>query len=155
MASGDTLETAARQAQQIGIAEADPTLDLEGWDAAVKATILANVWMGADLHPADIDRGEIGSVEMVARHNTLQAGQTLKQVVECWRSEEDDSVRASVQLRALPESDLLAHLSGMEAGLVLHTDTMHDLTFIEGEGGPGQTAFGVLSDLVTIAREIS
>jgi homoserine dehydrogenase len=155
MASGDTLETAARQAQQIGIAESDPTLDLEGWDAAVKATILANVLMGADLRPADIERSGIGRVEMVARQDTLQAGQTLKQVVECWRSEEDDSVRASVQLQALPEADLLAHLSGMEAGIVLHTDTMQDLTIIEGEGGPGQTAFGVLSDLVAIAREIS
>jgi homoserine dehydrogenase len=82
-------------------------------------------------------------------------GQILKQVVECWRSEDDGSVRASVHLEALPEADRLAHLSGMEAGLILHTDTMQDLTIIEGEGGPGQTAFGVLSDLVTIAHEIS
>jgi homoserine dehydrogenase len=155
MASGDTLETAALEAQKIGIAEADPTLDLEGWDAAVKATILANVLMDAGLLPADIERSGVSRDAMVARHDALLPGQTLKQVVECWRSEEDDSVRASVQLQALPEADLLAHLSGMEAGLVLHTDTMQDLTIIEGEGGPGQTAFGVLSDLVTIAHQIS
>ena len=55
---------------------------------------------------------------------------------------------------ALPESDLLAHLSGMEAALLLHTDTMQDLTLIEGEGGPGQTAFGVVADLVTIAGDV-
>jgi homoserine dehydrogenase len=152
MASGDTLEIAARQAREAGIAEADPTLDLDGWDAAVKATILANVLMGRDLHPTDIERNGVGRVAMIAKHNALLPGQTLKQVVECRRSEKDDSVRASVQLEALPEADPLAHLSGMEAGLVLHTDTMQDLTIIEGKGGPGQTAFGILSDLVTIGH---
>jgi homoserine dehydrogenase len=152
MALGDTLEIAARQAREAGIAEADPTLDLEGWDAAVKATILANVLMGRDLHPTDIERNGVGRVAMIAKHNALLPGQTLKPVVECWRSEEDDIVRASVQLEALPEADPLAHLSGMEAGLVLHTDTMQDLTIIEGKGGPGQTAFGILSDLVTIGN---
>jgi len=155
MAAGETLETAARQAREVGIAEADPTLDLEGWDAAVKATILANVLMGANLRPADIERNGVSRVAMVAKHDVLLPGQMLKQVVECWRSKEDGSVRARVRLEALPESDLLAHLSGMEAGLVLHTDTMQDLTIVEGEGGPAQTAFGVLSDLVKIAHEIS
>jgi homoserine dehydrogenase len=155
MAGGETLETAALEAQKIGIAEADPRLDLEGWDAAVKATILANVLMGASLRPADIERSGVSRDAMEAKHDVLLSGQTLKQVVECWRSEEGGSVRASVRLEALPEADLLGHLSGMEAGLILHTDTMQDLTIIEGEGGPGQTAFGVLSDLVTIAHEIS
>jgi homoserine dehydrogenase len=40
----------------------------------------------------------------------------------------------------------------MEAALLLHTDTMQDLTIVEGEGGPGQTAFGVLADVIAIAR---
>jgi homoserine dehydrogenase len=155
MAGGVMLETAALEAREVGIAEADPTLDLEGWDAAVKATILANVLMGASLRPADIERSGVSRDVMVAKHDVLLPGQMLKQVVECWRSEEDGSVRASVRLEALPETDLLGHLSGMEAGLILHTDTMQDLTIIEGEGGPRQTAFGVLSDLVTIAHEIS
>jgi homoserine dehydrogenase len=155
MAGGETLETAALEAREVGIAEADPTLDLEGWDAAVKAAILANVLMGASLRPTDIERSGVSRDAMVAKHSVLLPGQTLKQVVECWQSEEDGSVRASVRLEALPETDLLGHLSGMEAGLILHTDTMQDLTIIEGEGGPRQTAFGVLSDLVTIAHEIS
>jgi homoserine dehydrogenase len=153
MAAGETLETATVKAQRIGIAEADPSLDLEGWDAAVKATILANVLMGAELRPADIERSGVGGDEMVRKHAALPPGQTLKQVVECWRMNEDGAVRASVRLEALPQVDLLAHLSGMETGLTLHTDTMRNLSIIEGKGGPGQTAFGVLSDLVWIARE--
>jgi homoserine dehydrogenase len=153
MAIGDALESATQDAQRLGIAEADPTLDLEGWDAAVKATILANVLMSADLRPADIERSGVSSEAMLAKEQALPPGHTLKQVVVCCRSEEDGAVRASVHLQALPESDLLAHLSGMETGLTLHTDTMGNLTIIEGKGGPGQTAFGLLSDLVWIARE--
>ena len=77
-------------------------------------------------------------------------GQTLKQVVEARR--DGRAVAASVCLAALPPSDLFAHLSGMETAIQLHTDTMHDLTLVEGEGGPEQTAFGVLADLIAIAR---
>ncbi len=80
----------------------------------------------------------------------LLPGQTLKQVTEAERSA--DGVVAWVWLIALPPTDPLAHLSGMEAGLQLRTDTMGDLTLIEGKGGPGQTAFGVLADLIAVAR---
>jgi homoserine dehydrogenase len=65
---------------------------------------------------------------------------------------EDSRVEASVRLAPLPPSDVFAHLSGMETGLRLQTDTMGELTLVEGEGGPGQTAFGVLADLITIVR---
>jgi homoserine dehydrogenase len=153
MASGETLESATLAAQKTGIAEADPTLDLEGWDGAVKTTILANVLMSASLRPTDIERSGVSRDAMLAKHEALLPRQTLKQVVECWTSDED-GVRASVQLEALPDTDLLAHLCGMETGLVLHTDTMQDLTIIEGKGGPGQTAFGVISDLVQIAQRL-
>ena len=56
MEAGASFDEAVRGAQQIGIAEADPTTDVEGWDAAVKIVVLANVLMGADLRPADVDR---------------------------------------------------------------------------------------------------
>jgi homoserine dehydrogenase len=150
MASGESLEEAVEGAQRLGVAEADPSNDLEGWDASVKATVLANVLMGAELRPGDVVRDGLGAEAMRRAQAELLPGQTLKQVVEATR--EGDGVRATVALAALPPSDLLAHLSGMEAALQLHTDTMQDLTIIEGEGGPGQTAFGVVADLVAIAR---
>jgi homoserine dehydrogenase len=153
MASGESLEEAVEGAQRLGVAEADPSNDLEGWDASVKATVLANVLMGAELRPGEVVREGLGAEAMRRAQAELLPGQTLKQVVEATR--EGDGVRATVALAALPPSDLLAHLSGMEAALQLHTDTMQDLTIIEGEGGPGQTAFGVVADLVAIARGAS
>ena len=79
-------------------------------------------------------------------------GQTLKQVVECV---ETGSVRAWVRLEALPPEDLLAHLAGTQSALILRTDTMQDLTIIPGAGGPEQTAFGIVADLVSIARGLT
>jgi homoserine dehydrogenase len=150
MASGESLEDAVVSAQRLGVAEADPSNDLEGWDASVKATVLANVLMGAALRPGEVVRDGLGAEAMHRGQAELLPGQTLKQVVEARRAGE--GVQARVALAALPPSDLLAHLSGMEAAIQLHTDTMQDLTIIEGEGGPGQTAFGVVADLVAIAR---
>jgi homoserine dehydrogenase len=151
MAQGDLLENALLGAQTLGIAEADPSYDLEGWDASVKATALANVLMGADLRPADVRREGLGAEAMRRAQAELAPGRTLKQMVEVTR--DGDTIIARVSIVALSEDDILGQLSGMETGLQLHTDTMGKLTLIEGEGGPGQTALGVLADLAAIAHE--
>jgi homoserine dehydrogenase len=151
MARGDTLEAALAGAQRLGVAEADPSNDFDGWDAAVKATVLANVLMGADLRPGDVQREGLGADAMRERHAALLPGQSLKQVVDAEQTA-NGSVQARVRLEALPPDDPFAHLSGNETALLLHTDTMQDLTLIEGQGDPGQTAFGVVADLVNIAR---
>jgi homoserine dehydrogenase len=153
MALGDSLDEAIIGAQRLGIAEANPANDLEGWDAAVKSAVLANVLMDADLRPADVRRDVLGAEAMRQAQSALLPGQTLKQMAVLTQA--DGMVGATVVLAALGPDDLLAHLSGMEAGLVLSTDTMGDLTIIEGEGGPGQTAHGVMADLVAVAATLS
>jgi homoserine dehydrogenase len=154
MATGQSLEAAVAGAQALGIAEANPAYDLEGWDAAVKATVLANVLMDADLRPADVSRTNLGADAMRAAQASLHTGRALKQVVEARRSPEG-TVEAAVRLQTLPAADRLAQLAGMETALTLHTDTMGDLTLVEGEGGPGQTAFGLLADTVSIVRQLT
>lgn len=150
MARGKTLEEGIAAAQAAGVAEAQPSNDLEGWDAAVKITVLANVLMGADLRPDAVVRDRLGGEAMRRLVAGMPAGAAPKQLVEAERAGEH--VAARVRLVALPDDDLFAHLSGMETAVRLTTDTMGDLTLIEGEGDPGQTAFGVLADIVAIAR---
>jgi homoserine dehydrogenase len=150
MAEGASLEEAVAGAQRAGIAEADPSNDLDGWDASVKATVLANVLMGADLRPQDVVRDGLGAEAMRRAKAALAPGQMLKQIVEAERAGE--GVRARVTLAALPPSDILAHTATGETALRLYTDTMGELTLVEGDGGPGQTAHGVMADLVAIAR---
>jgi homoserine dehydrogenase len=152
MAAGDSLEDAIAGAQAVGIAEADPSNDLEGWDASVKATVLANVLMGADLRPGDISREGLGAAAMKSAQAELPADHALKQLVEAERADDTGSVRVRVRLVALPAENVFAHIGVGETAVRLHTDTMRDLTIIEGDGDPGQTAFGLLADLVNIAR---
>jgi homoserine dehydrogenase len=151
MAAGAALEEAVAGAQRLGIAEANPAYDLEGWDAAVKATVLARVLMDADLRPSGVVRAELGAEAMREAGAAVPAGHSLKQVAEARRTA-DGAVEAAVRLAALPGGDPLAALKPGETGLTLRTDTMGELTLIEGAGGPEQTAFGVLADLVAIAR---
>jgi len=146
MARGATLENAVHAAQQLGIAEANPAYDLEGWDAAVKGVALANVLMDADLRPADVQRIGLGADVMRARSATIPAGRVLKQIATGTRVGEQITVR--VQLEELPGDDLFALA---RTAIALQTDTMGTITVIEDEGGPEFTAFGLLSDLVNIA----
>jgi homoserine dehydrogenase len=150
MADGMTLEDAIAEARRAGVAEANPANDLDGWDASVKATVIANALMGADIRPADVRRIGLGAEAMRQASATLKPGERLKQVVEGRR--EGDTVVAEVSLQALPPGDTLGSLRGMETGVRLLTDTMRELTLIEGDGDPTQTAMGVLSDIVNIAR---
>ncbi len=151
MDTGVSLEDALASARALGIAEANPAYDLDGWDASVKATVLANVLMDGDLRPAAVSREGLGADSMRAAHAALPADHALRQVVEARRAPSGE-VEAWVRLQALPAAEPLAHVRAGETALTLHTDTMRDLTLIEGEGGPGQTAFGLLADIVAIAR---
>ncbi|HEY7849045.1 MAG TPA: hypothetical protein VIC27_03215, partial [Ktedonobacterales bacterium] len=92
----------------------------------------------------------LGAEAMRQANAARQPDQALKQVVEGRR--EAGGVVAEVKLLALPPTDTLGRLSGMETAVRLVTDTMQELTLIEGEGDPTQTAMGVLSDIVNIAR---
>ena len=150
MAAGATLNEGVAAAQRAGIAEAEPSYDLDGWDASVKAVVLANVLMEADLRPAAVARETLGAQAMQEAADSLRPGHVLKQMVEAHRSA-DGHVEAKVHLVALPPEALFSHLTGMETGIRLETNTMGDLTLIEGEGGPEQTAFGVLADLICAA----
>jgi homoserine dehydrogenase len=153
MARGATLEEALAGAQRGGFAEANPNYDLEGWDAAVKVTVLANVLMDAGLRPDEVAREGLGADAMRAAHAALAPGETLKQMAQARRGE-DGRIAATVALVALPPRDVFAQLVPGETALRLEADTMGELTLIEGAGGPEQTAFGVLADVIAIARAI-
>ena len=146
---GQSFEETLQRAQAIGITEADPSLDLDGWDAAVKLTIVANVLMGADIRPQDVVR-ESSAARMRELAANLPAGSVAKQVATITRTA--NGVQARVALEVLAGDDSLAGIGQGKAAIQFQTDTMGDLTVIEGPGGPRQTAFGVLSDLINIKR---
>src|SRR5579883_262441 len=150
MESGRTLEEGIAEAQRLGVAEADPSNDLDGWDASAKASVLANVLMDASVTPAQVSRLEVGAEAMRRLSAALPAGQVLRQVAEGRRA--GQAVQCTVRLETLPADHPFAQIRGTKSILSMQTDTMNAVTIIEDESGPRQTAFGLLSDLIAIAR---
>lgn len=151
MEEGIPFEEAVREAQAIGIAEADPSNDIDGWDAAVKTCVLANVWMEADLRPDQVERTGIRGIRPEDLADARREGRRIKLVCTAERGE-DGAVRARVAPEAVPMEDLLAHVRGTSSVITLRTDTLKQLTLIEHDPEPTQTAFGLLADLVNVAR---
>jgi homoserine dehydrogenase len=148
---GAGLQEAVREAQRLGIAEADPRYDLEGWDSAAKTTILANAFLGAAMTPLDVDREGILSATPQEVGRARRRGARLKLVCRAWR--EDEGVRARVQIEEVPLTDPFAAVSGTGSILRLHTDLMGPLTITQERPSITDTAFGVLSDLLTTALD--
>lgn len=141
---------AIREAQALGIAEADPGLDIDGWDAAAKIAVLANVLMNADTNPHGVTRTGIRRVTADYLRLARQRGNTVKLIARA------TSVSGSVQLSVTPEEvplrSLLGSVSGTSSVLTLHTDLMGTISVVEHEPGLLQTAYGVISDLIEVAR---
>lgn len=147
---GRSFEQAVAEAQRIGVAEADPSTDIDGWDAAVKIVVLANVLMGADLRPADVDRTGIRGVSAQDVQAAKASGGHLKLVCEAMR--EGAIVRARVHPELVTASDLLSQVKNTSSVVSIETDTLPGLTIIEGDTEPITTAYGMLVDMINITR---
>jgi homoserine dehydrogenase len=147
MEQGRSAEEALREAQAAGITEADPSHDLEGWDAAVKGCVLANALMGADVRPPRVQRRGIGGVTGAQAQAALRAGYRLRLIVRAARR--GSGARVSVGPERVPVGDFLVS-SGSDGALVLSTDLMGEIGIWEGAGGVDQTAYALLSDLVAV-----
>ncbi|HEX8682421.1 MAG TPA: hypothetical protein VF707_08915 [Ardenticatenaceae bacterium] len=151
MAQGREFAEALREAQKIGVAEADPTLDVSGWDAANKLIILANSVLRQPTGPSDVSVTGIEAVTAGALREAEEAGSTIKLVASA-RREEGGRYRLSVEPRALPLAHPLARLNGHQMGVWLRTDINGEIFFSIEEENPYPTAAAMLRDLVLLAR---
>lgn len=152
MEDGRPFDRALADMQAAGIAEADPSLDLEGWDAAAKTAALANVWLGADLTPARVGRARVGPETAEDARAARARGERLRLVARAARR--GSAVEAEVALVALPAETLLGGLRGLANALVLDTDLLGELAIVQMGGSLTQTAYALLSDLVAIRRRL-
>jgi homoserine dehydrogenase len=147
---GVSLAEAVAAAQRIGVAEADPSLDLDGWDAAVKLAALANVLMGASMAPEEVERESLAAV---GRERLLAAharGSRVKMVCEAVR--EGARVIGRVCAREIPVGHPFAAVEGTGSILRLTTDILGKVLIVEEDPDLSTTAYGVLSDLYAIAE---
>lgn len=147
---GEELGEALQRMQAEGIAEADPALDIDGWDAAAKAAALANVLMDADLTPHAVERAGLDGTTGKAARDALASGRRLRLVAAAAR--EGAGVRASVRPTLVDGSDLLAALPDRGNALILSTDLLGEIAVCQLGGDVTHTAYALLSDLITIVR---
>lgn len=143
-------EEALKLAQELGYAEADPTADVEGLDAAAKLVILSNVLMGGKIKPDEVKRQGISHLRKSDIEQARQAGFRYKLIARV--KKEDTSLIASVAPELVPLTDPLAGVMGTMNALTFDTDLMGRVT-IQGAGaGKIETGFSILSDLLAIWR---
>ena len=159
MATGRTFEDALAQTQAEGYAEADPSNDVDGWDAASKAAALANVAMDAGITPADVERESLRDVPLARILRAREEGKRLRLVTSVWREGGEAGgaspagpaagrVRARLRAEDLDIEHPLAAVSGESLGALLHTDLMADVLVSERHALVPQTAYGVYADLL-------
>lgn len=148
MERGLSLPQAVSKAQAMGIAEADPSADLEGWDAAVKLTALANVLMDAELTPEQIQRQGIGNLVPGDLDSARSRGCRIKMVCEALRT--GSGIQGSVLVKELALDHPFARVEGADSVLRLHTDLLGRLLIAEDGPDLTTTAYGLISDLLSL-----
>jgi homoserine dehydrogenase len=145
---GKSYAEALAEAQAEGHAEADPSLDVEGWDAANKLVILAQSVLG---HEASLEDVEVEGITGIGPEELKQAaasGKVIKLIAKAKR--EDSGYRLSVQPTWLELSHPLARLTAHQMGIVYHTDINGTITSTVVEEDPMPTAAAMLRDLINI-----
>lgn len=156
MESGESYEQALAFAQSIGLAETDPTNDVDGWDAAIKVAALVTVLMDTPLTPQAVQPTGIRGItaEMIA--NAKAEGKRYKLV--CAAEKVGDTVTASVAPQLVDAASPLYGMMNSSTGLTVRTDVILDYSITLSEkpgltGGPEETAYGLFADFVNIARQ--
>jgi homoserine dehydrogenase len=157
MARGGNYADALRQAQLDGIAEADPSLDVEGWDTANKLVIVANSILRQPCTLADV-QPVIGITDITSAQIQAHAarGEVVKLVARAepeltgLRNMAGLPYRLSVQPEWLPADAFLASISGWEMGIVFDTDIMGLQQLKVDERGPIPTAAAMLRDVIML-----
>lgn len=148
---GLSFEAALKEAQAKGIAETDPSMDIDGWDTACKVILLANAAVGTEFTPNDLMVEGIRGVTAAAITDARASGNSLKLLGRLF--EEGGRYRAEVKVVSVPSSHPLHRLNGTNKGIVFRTDTMGSVAVTDGKSDPRGTAAAVLKDVINIFRD--
>lgn len=150
MEAGCSYAEALAEAQSMGYAEADPTGDVEGHDAAAKVAILARLIMGVPLAIADV---RCIGITGITQEDMIQAKAENRR----WKligslEMTQDGLRATVQPECLENDHPLAQVSGVTNAIRFSTDILGDVTIIGPGAGRLQTGYAIIQDLLSIFR---
>jgi homoserine dehydrogenase len=148
--SGADFSESLEEAQALGYAEPDPTADVEGFDAAAKAAILAGLAFHTRVTAADVHREGITEVTAADIASAKTLGRIVKLLAICERSDSGVSVR--VHPAMIPRSHPLAAVGGAYNAVFVEAQSAGQLMFYGAGAGGTPTASAVLGDVVAVAR---
>ncbi len=147
--NGATYANALMEAQRLGYAEADPTLDVDGSDAAHKLAVLAQIAFGVTAKPSDIEKQGIADIQAMDTRYAAELGYTIKLLAEAWAA--DKTVALHVAPVLLRKTDPLAQVRGAFNAVLVTGDVVGE-TLYQGPGaGMMPTASSVVADIIDIA----
>jgi homoserine dehydrogenase len=153
---GSSLESALATATELGYAEADPTADIEGYDAAQKVSILASLAFHTNVPLEAVHREGITSVTIAQIESARRAGYVVKLLAIAERLTDagtgEDGVSARVYPALIPVTHPLAAVHGANNAVFIEAEAAGDLMFYGAGAGGKETASAVLGDLVSAAR---
>ncbi|WP_130179414.1 homoserine dehydrogenase [Cryobacterium sp. SO1] len=154
--AGDTLEEALATATALGYAEADPTADIEGYDAAQKAALLASLAFHTNVPLEKVHREGITQVTSQQIESARKAGYVVKLLAICERLTDPETGEQGVSARVYPamvhRGHPLAAVHGANNAVFVEAEAAGPLMFYGAGAGGVQTASAVLGDLVSVAR---
>jgi homoserine dehydrogenase len=148
--AGSDFSESLEEAQALGYAEPDPTADVEGFDAAAKAAILASLAFHTRVTAADVYREGITEVSAADIASAKLLGRTVKLLAICERSGDGVSVRGHPAM--IPRSHPLAAVGGAYNAVFVEAKSAGQLMFYGAGAGGTPTASAVLGDVVAVAR---
>jgi homoserine dehydrogenase len=155
MEEGESFDDAVKYCQSIGIAETDPSGDVDGWDAAIKVSALATVLMESTLKPQDVERK--GIREITAEMVKQAKGEKKRWKLVASAEREGERIKAKVSPELVDTSSPLYGMMGSSSGLTFSTDVLPNYSVIVSEregmkGGPEETAYGLFADFIGVVR---
>jgi homoserine dehydrogenase len=155
MERGESFEQAVAFCQSIGLAETDPSADIDGWDAAIKVAALVTVLMDTPFAPQQVERKGIRDITPEMIEQAKAKGMRWKLVASAKR--DGDQIRARVSPELVSPASALYGIGDSSSGLTFRTDVLPDYSIIVSEregmrGGPEETAYGLFTDFVNAAR---
>jgi homoserine dehydrogenase len=147
--AGSSFEEGIKRAQEIGIAETDPSFDVDGWDSAVKVCGLANVLLETQLDVTKLERASIGDLEVAEIREAAHAGTPIRQV--SFIDVLENEVRAGVRHERIGLNNPL-RATGTTNISHFELDVLPGLTITTHDAGAKETAYDMLADFINIYR---
>jgi homoserine dehydrogenase len=150
MEQGETFDDAVAYAQSIGIAETDPSGDVDGWDAAIKVAALVTVLMDVSIKPYEVDRRGISHLSNKDITKALKESKRWKLLCSAYK--DGDRLVARVAPEMVPMDSPFYRIDGTTSIVQFETDVLGKLSIIESDPGPHTTAYGLLADFINAVK---